>query len=229
MEKEEPRLAEALEKEKTWELDGITVLRAAVTLPQLSGSSRRVRRFNHYYRRLANAYFFYCGQMLLPYAKAQCKAALETSAPWSHTQAEMHYRITLQTGSVLSLYIDAKEQNGPVPHLTLRRADTWDIKSMLPVPLCELFPPHTAYRRRLIRFARETAAQQAEHGLAAYHENYRVLLRRCFSSRNYYLSEEGLRFFYPMYAVAPAAEGIVAFTVPYDAEKGPFAPAAPKK
>ena len=56
-----------------------------------------------------------------------------------------------------------------------------------------------------------------------------MLLRRCFSSRNYYLSEEGLRFFYPMYAVAPAAEGIVAFTVPYDAEKGPFAPAAPKK
>ena len=100
---------------------------------------------------------------------------------------------------------------------------------MLPVPLCELFPPHTPYRRRLIRFARETAAQQAERGLAAYHENYRVLLRRCFSSRNYYLSEEGLRFFYPMYAVAPAAEGIVAFTVPYDAEKGPFAPAAPKK
>lgn len=224
MEKEGLALAAAWEKEKTWELDGITVLRATVTLPQLEGSSHRVRRFNRYYRRLGNAYFVYCEKMLLPYAKAQCKAAWETSAPWIHTQAEMHYTVTLQTGSVVSLYIDAKEHNGPAPRLVLRRADTWDTSCMLPIPLGEWFPPRSPYRRRLIRLAREIAAEQMQHSLAAYRENYRVLLRRCFSSRNYYISPQGLCFFYPMYAVAPSAEGVVVFTLGYDTEKGPFRP-----
>ena len=67
------------------------------------------------------------------------------------------------------------------------------------------------------------AAQMAQ-GVAVYDENYRILLRRAFSSRNFYLTDAGLCFFYPMYAVAPSAEGVVTFTAPYDAVCGPFAP-----
>ncbi|MFR0769046.1 MAG: RsiV family protein [Dysosmobacter sp.] len=37
------------------------------------------------------------------------------------------------------------------------------------------------------------------------------------------LTPEGLAFFYPMYAIAPAAEGIPVFTVPYEAV-GPYVP-----
>ena len=87
----------------------------------------------------------------------------------------------------------------------------------------EFFPKRAAYRKRLIALARETAQTQMAQGVAAYDEAYRVLLRRAFSSRNYYLTDAGLCFFYPMYAVAPSAEGIVTFTAPYDAERGPFA------
>ena len=39
----------------------------------------------------------------------------------------------------------------------------------------------------------------------------------------FYLTPEGLAFFYPMYAIAPAAEGIPVFTVPYEAV-GPYVP-----
>ena len=42
--------------------------------------------------------------------------------------------------------------------------------------------------------------------------------------RNYYLTPEGLCFFYPLCAVADEKEGIVTFTMPYDAEHGPFPP-----
>ncbi len=224
MEREELHLGENLTREKVWESDGIAVLRADVELPQLAGSSHRVRRFNRYYRRLANAYFVYCEQMLLPYAKEQCKTALKNSAPWSHTQAQMRFTVTCRADSIFSLYIDAKETDGPVPRLTLRRADTWDLKSMLPIPLSEHYPPHAHCRRQLIRFARETAQRQQEQGSAVYDRNWRTLLRTAFSTRNYYLSDAGLCFFYPMYALAPAAEGIVTFTVPYHAESGPFPP-----
>ena len=224
MEKKELCFGEDLRQEKAWELDGITVLHASVTLPQLAATKRRARRFDRYYRHLCRAYFAYCEQMLLPWARAQCKAALETSAAWTHTSCELSYRVTLHEENVVSLFIDAKETNGPVPRLVLRRADTWDLRATLPMPMGEFFPKRTAYRKRLIALAREAARSQMAQGVAVYDEAYRILLRRAFSSRNYYLTDAGLCFFYPMYAVAPSAEGVVTFTAPYDAVCGPFAP-----
>lgn len=224
MEKMEYRFGEDLRQEKAWDTDSIPVLHASVTLPQLASPTRRARRFDRYYKHLCKAYFAYCEQILLPWARAQCKAALDTSAPWTHTRCEMSYRITLREENVISLYIDAKETNGPVPHLVLRRADTWDLNAMLPMPMGEFFPKRAPYRKRLITLARETARSQMAQGVAVYDEAYRILLRRAFSSRNYYLTDVGLCFFYPMYAVAPSAEGVVTFTAPYDAVCGPFAP-----
>ena len=224
MEKKEFCFGEDLRQEKAWEEDGITVLHATVTLPQLAAGVRRARRFDRYYRYLCRAYFAYCEQLLLPWAMTQYRAALSTSAPWTRMSCEMSYRVTLREENVVSLFVDAKETNGPVPRLVLRRADTWDLNAMLPMPMGELFPRRTAYRKRLIALAREAARTQTAQGVAVYDENYRILLRRAFSSRNYYLTDAGLCFFYPMYAVAPSAEGIVTFTAPYDAERGPFAP-----
>lgn len=74
---------------------------------------------------------------------------------------------------------------------------------------------------------RETAREQMETGTAAYYPNYGALLRRAFSSRSFYLADDGLHWFYPMYSVAPAAEGIVDFSLPYG-EAGPLLPAEEK-
>ena len=224
MEKRDCCFGEDLRQEKAWQENGITVLHASVTLPQLAAPVRRARRFDRYYRHLCRAYFAYCEQMLLPWARTQCKASLETSAPWTHTSCEMSYRIALREENIVSLCIDAGETNGPVPRLVLRRADTWDLRAMLPMSMGEFFPKRAAYRKRLIALARKEAQTQMAQGVAVYDENYRSLLRRAFSSRNYYLTDAGLCFFYPMYAVAPSAEGIVTFTAPYDAVCGPFAP-----
>lgn len=60
-----------------------------------------------------------------------------------------------------------------------------------------------------------------ETGTAAYYPDYGALLRRAFSNRSFYLADDGLHWFYPMYSVAPAAEGIPDFSLPYG-EAGPF-------
>ena len=81
---------------------------------------------------------------------------------------------------------------------------------------------------RLARLRRklslELVAERA--GISRYRESLRRDLRRRFSPRNYYLTEDGLVFFYPMYAIAPAREGIPAFTLPYG-EDILFPPEAP--
>ena len=208
MERELLRLSETpLHLEKTWESGGVPVLTAEVTLPRCGGKSRRARRFDRYYRQYARAYLKYCEAELLPRAAETMHTALERSAPWSCARAVLAYRVTLVRGDILSLYTEGREEHLP--------------------PLTAFFPPKTAVKKRLVRAVRETAREQMETGTAAYYPNYGALLRRAFSSRSFYLADDGLHWFYPMYSVAPAAEGIVDFSLPYG-EAGPLLPAEEK-
>lgn len=228
MERELLRLSETpLHLEKTWESGGVTVLSAEVTLPRCGGRSRRARRFDRYYRQYARAYLKYCEAELLPRAAEVMYAALERSAPWECCRATLDYRVTLARGALLSLYTEGREEHLP-PRLTLRRAETWDRRTGFLLPLTAFFPPKTAVKKRLVRAARETARAQTEAGTAAYYPNCRTMLRRAFSNRSFYLTEGGLHWFYPMYSVAPAAEGIVDFSLPYG-EAGPLLPAEEEK
>ena len=222
------RLSETpLHLEKTWESGGVPVLTAEVTLPRCGGKSRRARRFDRYYRQYARAYLKYCEAELLPRAAETMRTALERSAPWSCARAALAYRVTLVRGDILSLYTEGREEHLP-PRLTLRRAETWDRRTGFLLPLTAFFPPKTAGKKCLVRAARETAREQMETGTAAYYPNYGALLRRAFSSRSFYLADDGLHWFYPMYSVAPAAEGIVDFSLPYG-EAGPLLPAEEEK
>ena len=83
MEKEEFRLADALEAEKVWTYDGVAVLTASVCLPQLPGPLRHSRRFNRYYRRYCRAFVRYCEQALLPLAQTNYRNTADRSAPWN--------------------------------------------------------------------------------------------------------------------------------------------------
>ena len=73
--KEHPRLTlgEDFAQEKSWQWEDITVLTARLTLPKTKGESRREKRFDRYYRALADAYFARCEQKLLPDAAKTCR------------------------------------------------------------------------------------------------------------------------------------------------------------
>ena len=223
MRHDEPRLAEALTEERAWDFGGVTVLRASAALPQLAPGGRRAKRFNRYYRRFCHAYLAYCARVLLPEAAESCRAAMAVSAPWSVARAELTFRVVFRRGSILSVVCDARESVCGLPPFLLRRSETWDLDAGLPLPAQELFPPHRRCKKELLRFARAEMQRRVERG-APCRENWCAMLRRALNTRNCYLTEDGLCFFYPMCAVAGAKEGIVSFTMPYDAENGPFPP-----
>ena len=211
--------AEPLCLEQSWDSDGVDVLHAALTLPQAEGTGRRARRFDRYYRQLGRAYLRYCALELLPQAEAKLRAAQEVSAPFSPAEAALRYTVTYEGEEYLSLYTDARE-SGLTPRLTIRRAETWARREGLPVPLSEFFPRRCPWRARLLERAREQIEAQLAAGVAAYYPDWRRALRRSFCSRNFYLTGEGLAIFYPMYTVAPAAEGIVTYFLPYGEVEG---------
>lgn len=197
--------------ERTWDADGIPVLRAAISLPCPEGKpNRRIRR---YYQLQARAFLRYCEGRLLPEAKAACAETLASSRPFQCWEADLSYRITYQAGSLLSLYTQSRE-TGPDP-LVIRRGDTWDLSEAAPVPLGRFFYRRGQWRRAFYQAACADLERRQRAGAAALREDWRRQLRKCLNPRDYYLTEEGLTFFLPMYALGGAQLGVPAFTIPW--------------
>ena len=215
---------EALTTEREWTVEEIPVLTAAVSLPEPVPAADRIsRRIRRYYQLQCRSFLRYCEAYLLPLAAEEYRAALAASQPLPRLHAELSYQVTYNEGGLWSLYTQSREQGPGGQTALLRRGDTWDLASGYPVALSAFFPRRSGWKRRLLDAAEAEIQQQEQAGAARYHEGIRRLLRRHFNPQNYYLTPEGLAIFYPMYAIAPAAEDIPVFTVPYG-RSGPALP-----
>jgi hypothetical protein len=152
---------------------------------------------------------------LLPQAKSAYQAALAASTPLLCFQAGLEFRVTYQTDGLISLYTQSRETALSGPALLTRHGDTWDLSLGYPLPLSAFFPPHAPWKQTLLARAGEDIRRREHAGLARYHDHWPRLLRRYFNAQNYYLTPEGLAWFYPMYAIAPGGEGVPVFTLPY--------------
>ena len=193
---------EIFSAEREWTVEGLPVLTAQVSLPEPVGSENRTtRRIRRYYRAQCRAFLRYCDRWLFPMAARACREALADSRPLPQLQAELSFRVTYNEGGFWSLYTQIREPAAD-GHILLRRwGDTWD----------------------LLTLAAQEIQRQETAGYARYLDGWRRRLRQQFNPMRFYLTPEGIAFFYPMYAIAPAAEGIPVFTVPYEAV-GPYVP-----
>jgi len=204
----------ATERELT--VEDIPVLTASVAVPRPVPAADRVsRRIHRYYQLQCRSYLRYCERWLLPQAEAAYREALAASAPLPCLRAELRYQVTYNQGGLWSLYTQSRETPVSGPSLLTRRGDTWDLNGGYPVELSAFFPPRSSWKKLLLTLAAEDILRQERAGVSRYREDWRRTLRRQFNAQNYYLTAEGLAFFFPMYAIAPAAEGIPTFTLPY--------------
>ena len=209
---------EVFSAEREWAVEGIPVLTARIALPEPVGPETRLtRRVRRYYRAQCRAYLRYCGRQLFPMATASCRAALENSGPLPRYQAELTFRITFQEGGFWSLYTQSREPGEDGGTVLRRWGDTWDLRTGYPADIPSFFPSRSGWKKRMLALAAAEIRRQEAAGYARYLPGWKRKLRRYFNPRSFYLTPEGLTFFYPMYAIAPAMEGIPAFTVPWDA------------
>jgi hypothetical protein len=204
--------------EREWTVEDIPVLTASISLPQPVPAADKVsRRIHRYYQLQARSYFRYCEGWLFPQAAAEYQAALASSGPLPRLRAELSYRVTYNEGGLWSLYTQSRESGLPGSPLITRRGDTWDLATGYPVSLSAFFPPRSGWKRQLLSHAEAEIQRQEAAGVARYHEGWKHLLRRRFNPQHFYLREDGIVWFYPMYAIAPSAEGIPTFTLPFGA------------
>lgn len=206
--------------EREWTVEGIPVLTALVTVPQPQSTDRVSRRIRRYYQAQCRAFLRYCQHGLLPQAEAEYRAALAASAPLPCFRAELKYQVTYNEGGLWSLYTQSREVTLPGQTLLTRHGDTWDLTSGYPASLSDFFPPRSGWRKRLLETAAAEIQKQERSGIARYDPDWQKKLRRRFNPRNFYLTADGLAFFFPMYTIAPSVEGIPTFTLPYG-ERGP--------
>lgn len=131
-------------RRQDWQWEGITVLTARAELPQLVGSSRRVRRFNAYYAHMAEAFFAHCAHRALPAARESCRAAMARSAPWERPEWLLCFRATDAPARFLSFMLTLSFPGG-ARHF----GEVWDADTLLPVPLSEWMRERAL--RRLLR------------------------------------------------------------------------------
>ena len=202
--------------ERTWTAEEIPVLSASITLPCSADTKkdRLLHRIDRYYRQFAHSYLRYCDSFLYPAAAAEFRLAVQNGAPLPHFTATMNYQITWNEGGIWSLYTDATEK-GWIP-FRVRRSDTWDLYTGTPMSLSAFLPSRPAPRRFLTNCAAAEIQKQLNAGTAFYREDWQKRLRRAWNPDNYYLTREGLCFFYQMYTLAPAAEGTPTFCIPWE-------------
>lgn len=209
---------ETFSAHREWTQDGLPVLTAELSLPQPTDRKHRTaKRLNRFYQVQCRAYLRYCEQFLFPYAAQLCRQAIENSQTLPVCTASLTYRVTRNQDGILSLYTQTREVCGTAPFLQ-RHGDTWNLATGYPVPLNVCFPRRAPVKKLLCAAAAEEITRQESMGISRYHENWRMELRRSFNAQNYYLTGEGLTFFWQMHAIAPATEGVPAFTLSFGAQ-----------
>ena len=224
--------AEAMTAEREWTVEEIPVLSASISLPEPVPAADKVSRkvglkileddkgfFPDY-----NGAFFVREDVLEQYPELEGILNQLSGKIPTEQMAELTYQVTYNDGGLWSLYTQSRESGFSGRPTLLRHGDTWDLTSGYPVPLSAFFPRRSGWKRRLMEAAEAEIQRQETAGISRYHEGVRRLLRRHFNPQNFYLTAEGLSFFYPMYAIAPAMEGIPVFTLPYG-QGGPALPA----
>ena len=206
---------ETLSAQREWTVDGIPVLQADISLPcPVSPVCRIQRRIERFYQLHSRSYLRYCENWLAPKAAADCRQALADSAPLPQYTARLTYQITCNEDGILSLFTDSHEFTGGKT-LVLRRGDTWDLQTGYPMPAAAFFPRRTVLRKLLLRTAANDIRRQEDAGISCYTEAWPQAMKRTWNRNNFYITPDRFCFFWQMYAIAPAAEGIPVFSIPF--------------
>lgn len=214
---------EPLLRERQWTQDGLPVLTMSLSLPSCRStlSDARLRRINRCYEHFARCYESYCESFLLPAATEAFRISAAASRPFSPWQAILQYRTTLETPSVRSVLLEAEEssETGLCRRL---RADTWDLQTGYFMNLSDFFPAEPHPLRLIRRLAlREFSSLQQDASLSP---DWRRRIRITAKADNFYLTAEGLCFYYPQFALGGRSLGTPSLCLPW-CETGPVPPA----
>lgn len=180
-----------------------------------SGYDGNAMRFNMHYRQKAHKNYRYVSTKLYPAAVKQYNTAKTQNFPFNAFEFVEVFEPTYCKKPLISLFYDLYEFTGGAHGNTIRKGNTWDMRKGTMIPLEALFERDYDYKSFILRYIESDARRRQITGMAHYFEGLSENLHKYFDEKNFYLTEEGIAIFYPLYTIAPYVEGIQVFIIPY--------------
>jgi len=197
-----------------WE--GEAVLTLSLRWPKLPEDRVGLRRMNRCYQRMAGLWQNRWEGALYQNACEAAQAARKQGRPCVLWEAVLDFTVTYQDENLLSLYLDAYEYAGGAHGLTVRHADTWTLPAGIPRTLASFFPDRR-WKKQVLAALHEEEHSRIAAGETLYYDDWPALLDAYFDPNRFYRTQEGLAIYYPLYTIAPYAEGIAVFSLPLPA------------
>lgn len=197
------------------------ILTYKIQYPQFASDCEQahVCPINQHYAAKAQKYVRLVRSSLYTLALRQYEYDAANGYPVRTYDAAEIFRVTLNQDCTLSLYIDHYEYTGGAHGNTVRTSDTWNVQTGCRDGL-NVFVPYGPECRVVIL---EEIIRQIETDSSNYFTGYKKNVRRYFDPHNFYLTPQGIVFYYQQYEIAPYASGIPTFTIPYsDCVNRPF-------
>ena len=192
---------------------GAPILQIRIRRPKFSEERRGLRRMERYYRQVGECWKTYWETQLFPQAQAAAQAAKDQSLPFSPWQATLDFTVSYESEALVSIYLDAVQTQGVPSKLMVRTACTWDYSTGTPLPLSHFWPLGRRGRRKLIAALAVQAEELLHSGQSLLDEDCLEKLGPQFHAQRFYLSENRIHLFYPLYAIASYGEGIPDFSL----------------
>ncbi len=171
--------------------------------------------FNMHYRQKAQKNYRYASTKLYQAAHKHYTVAKPQGVPFNNFEFAEVYEPTYIKKPMMSLYYDLYEFTGGAHGNTIRKGNTWDMKRGTLLTMDALFEKDYDYKSLILKYMESDARRRQITGAAHYFDGLDENLNKYYDENNFYLTEEGLAVFYPLYTIAPHSDGIQVFTIPF--------------
>ncbi|MHB1153167.1 MAG: DUF3298 and DUF4163 domain-containing protein [Eubacteriales bacterium] len=180
-----------------------------------SGYDGKAVRFNMHYRHKAQRNKHYASGKFYQMAVKQYNEAESQDFPFHNFDFVQTFETVYCKNQLISLFYDIYDYTGGAHGFTVRHGDTWDMKKGTIISLESLFDRDYDYMANILLYITEEAKHRQITETTNYFDDLDENIIKYFNQNNYYLTDEGLAVFYPLYTIAPYSEGIQVFVIPY--------------
>lgn len=193
-------------------------LELKISYPQLIGpiSQRSEYGFNNEYRKQARSlnkfartkrYFRVAKELEI--AEKQEHGFTLNSLISTFTVPRLDTRFT-------SILFDKYEYDGGLHGMRTYVGNTWDFSVGTRVPLSYFFRRNSNYQAKILKEIQRQIQSQKMKEEILFFENPLTRAKQYFNEKNFYLTNDSVAIFYPLYSIAPYQAGILNYKIPFE-------------
>lgn len=197
-------------REKVLAKEGESVLTYRLETPILRGNGKGSRQINRFYERTEQVWEQrWTGRcrVLAEEEQNRCQQEGRPFVPW---HGELTGEVTWMDGERLCVRMEAREQRESRRSSQVCWGDIWNLKDGSP---CSAEQVLNRKKKEILEEIIRQGRERLRTGICFLDSDWEQKVRKLLGTLSPCLTEEGVEYDFPQATIAPAAEGIVRFTV----------------